>query len=200
MIERARRTVVVCALASLALLALATGAGCRDNSRFASHGDRFEGTVVKGSFVRSGVAEDVRMCITLETDHLQDTPGTISSSDGRFTRTPLRPIPQIWHDPLSTLTFGDGRLQNLVYAAAPTVLADAGSGDAGDGSTGGDLRTAAAEAQDVLVVISLMQSDQIEVRLVRGAPQPGAATPPPGVAAPLFGVFTLEKQAGPCAF
>jgi hypothetical protein len=147
------------------------GVACRDNARFSSRGDRFQGPVVKGSFVRAGFGEDVLMCLTLDTDHLQDTPGTISTSDGRLKSVPLRPIPQIWHDPLSTLSFGDGRLQNLVYAAASN------------------------DAQDVMVVVSLMQSDNIEVRLVRGAPQEDGGT---GNA--VFGVFNLEKQMGPCGF
>lgn len=156
---------------------------CRDDSRFSSRGDRFEGSVVKGSFVRSGVAEDVKMCLSLDTDRLQDAPGFITTSDGRFRQAPLRPIPQIWHDPLSTLDFGDGRVQNLVYAASPLP------NDAG-----------AAETQDVMVILSLMQSDHIEVRLLRGAPQGDAGPPPPGTASALFGVFNLNREKGPCAF
>lgn len=155
---------------SLLLCTLALGA-CRDNARFSSQGGRFEGPIAKGSFVRAGIPEGVSMCLTLDTDHLQDTPGTVSTSDGRFRGAPLRPIPQIWHDPLSTLSFGDGRIQNLVYAAAPD------------------------DAQDVMVVVSLMQSDAIEVRLLRGAPGGDGGTTPA-----LFGVFTLEKQDGPCTF
>ena len=157
--------------------------GCRDTSRFSSRGDRFQGDVVKGSFVRSGMGEHVSMCLTLDTDHLQDAPGTITTSDGRFRATALRPIPQIWHDPLSMLSFGDGRVQNLVYAAAPLP------GEAG-----------AEEAQDVMVVVSLMQTDHVEVRLLRGAPQTDAGLPPPGTASALFGVFNLDRQPGPCAF
>jgi hypothetical protein len=157
--------------------------GCRDTTRFSSRGDRFEGSVVKGSFVRSGVGEEVKMCLTLDTDRLQDAPGFITTSDGRFRQAPLRPIPQIWHDPLSTLNFGDGRVQNLVYAASPL------SNDAGE-----------AEAQDVMVIVSLMQSDHIEVRVLRGAPQSDAGPPPLGTASALFGVFNLDRQPGPCAF
>lgn len=142
-------------------------AGCRDPSRFSSHGDRFEGPVVAGSFVRAGLGPDVTMCLTIDSDHLQDGPGTISTSDGRLRAAPLRPIPQIWHDPLSTLSFGEGREQNLVYAAAP------------------------ADAQDLMVVVSLMQEDAIEVRLLRGAPPADAA---------VFGVFTLRRLSGPCAY
>lgn len=177
----ARSTMLV--LSSMAALTAAGAVACRDISRFASKGDRFEGSVVKASFVRSGVADDVRMCLKLDTDHLQDAPGTITTSDGRFRDTALRPIPQIWHDPLSTLSFGDGRVQNLVYAASPSP------GEAG-----------AAEAQDVIVVVSLMQSDHVEVRLLRGAPQTDAGPPPPGVGGALFAVFNLDRQPGPCAF
>jgi hypothetical protein len=146
-------------------------AACRDNSRFSSRGDRFQGPVVTGSFVRAGFAENVQMCITLDTDHLQDAPGTISTSDGRLKSVAMRPIPQIWHDPLSTLSFGAGRTQNLVYAAS------------------------ASDAQDLMVVVSLMQSDNVEVRLLRGAPEADG-----GPGSSVFGVFNLEKQTGPCAF
>lgn len=139
--------------------------------------------MVNGSFVRSGVIQDAKMCLTLDTDHLQDAPGVLTTSDGRFRNTQLRPIPQIWHDPLSTLSFGDGRVQNLVYAAAPLP------NDAGE-----------AEAQDVIVIVSLMQSDHVEVRLLRGAPQEDAGAPPAGTASALFGVFNLDRRPGPCAF
>lgn len=149
-------------------------------SRFSSKGDHFEGTVVTGSFVRSGIVPGSRMCLTLDTDRLQDAPGLVTTSDGRFERAPLRPIPQIWHDPLSTLSFGEGRLQNLIYAATP-------NGDAG-------------VAADILVVVSLMQSDSIEVRLLRGAPtaDAGASGAPGGDA--LFGLYNLDRQRGACAF
>jgi len=148
-------------------------AACRDVSRFSSRGDRFEGSVVTGSFVRAGVGPDVKMCLTLDTDRLQDAPGAISSSDGRFKATPLRPIPQIWHDPLSTLRFGDGRLQNLVYVAEP------------------------AGEVDVLVVLSLMQSEHVEVRVLRSAPRTDAGSSEPPA---LFAIFDLERQGGPCSF
>jgi hypothetical protein len=166
---------------ALALGALALAApllaGCRDVSRFSTRDGVFEGQVVQGSFVRTGnIAEDVRMCLTFDADHLQDGPGVLTTSDGRFTATPLRPIPQIWHDPLSQLGFGDGRVQNLVYAAAPN-----------------------GESGDALVVVSLMQSGRVEVRLLRGAPAADAAAPPPPSGAPLFGVFTLERRHEPCS-
>jgi len=175
-------------LVALSALSLVT-AGCRDLSRFSTGGDRFEGAVVAGDFVRSGVDVGTRMCLTLDTDHLQDTPGTLSSDDGRFAATPLRTIPQIWQDPLSTLAFGEGREKNLVYVASPT---NADGGDPGD----------------LFVVVSLMTSGGVEVRLLRGAPPAGSASVDAGgdagtstAAAPnVFAVFTLGREPGPCDF
>jgi len=74
------------------------------------------------------------------------------------------------------MSFGDGRIQNLVYVATPN-----------------------GENADVMVVLSLMQSGGIEVRVLRGAPQGDAAAAPIGQAPPLFGLFTLEKRHVPCA-
>jgi hypothetical protein len=171
------------ALAALSIMVLATA--CRDNSKFSTtHGDRYEGLVVTGDFVRAGIATNTNMCVSLDANHLQDAPGTLSTSDGRFKAAALRPIPQIWHDPLSTLQFGDDtRVENLVYAATPLI---------GDGGT--------AEAQDVFVVVSLVEERHIEIRLLRGAPQTDAGPPPVGVASTMFGVFHLERQQGPCSF
>ncbi len=169
-------------LMRLAVLGLAAVvpclASCRDLSGFSTtDGDRYENKVVSASFVLSGLQPDTSLCLTLDTDHLQDTPGAISTDDGMFRKTPLRPIPQIWHDPLSTLSFGEGRLKNLVYVATPS---------------GGD---------DVFVVVSLMQSGNIEVRLLRGAPSlPTDGGPAPGTGANLFAVFDLPRKEGPCSY
>lgn len=165
-------------------LGLAVTMGCRDVRRYSSYGDHYEGQIVKGSFVRAGVPEDAKMCLVLDAEHLQDGPGTLSTSDGRFHATPLRPIPQIWHDPLSTLSFGDGRRQNLVYVATPLATASPTAGD----------------TQDVMVFLSLMTEGGVEVRLLRGAPQADAGAPGAAAAPPLFGVFPLDRSEGACTF
>jgi hypothetical protein len=172
--------------AMAALLAVAPAImGCRDVSRFSSKaGDHFEGDVVKGSFVRAGLGDDAKMCLLLDAGHLQDAPGTFSTSDGRFKDALLRPIPQIWHDPLSTMTFGSGRSQNLVYVASPSASADA----------------APNETQDVMVFVSLMDEGGLEVRLVRGAPGTDAGATATATASPMFGVFTLDRRDGACSF
>jgi hypothetical protein len=166
-------------------LALCIGIGCvacRDLSSFTTGGDRYEGAVVQGDFVRAGVGPLTSLCLTLDTDRLQDAPGAISTDDGRFHAVPLRSIPQIWHDPLSTLSFGDGRLRNLVYAAQTSSPVGGVSGD-------------------VLVVVSLMESGDVEVRLVRGAPGV-AAQGDSGAASDgnVFAVFDLTRQQGPCSY
>lgn len=160
---------------ALFVVTFAAIAGCRDVARFSTRGDHFEGTVTRGNFVRAGIVDDATMCLSLDTDRLQDAPGALTTSDGRFRGAPLRPIPQIWHDPLSTLSFGDGRIQNLLYVATPTD-----------------------EGQDVMVVVSLLQSDGVEVRLLRGAPAESDGGAPRAPQGPLFGVFNLDRRPGAC--
>ena len=142
--------------------------GCHDVTRFSS--DHYEGTVVAASFVRSGVEPATRLCLSLDANKLQEGPGTMSSTDGRFQSTPLRPIAPVWRDPLSTLSFGEDREMNLLYLAQDARL----------------------EGRDALVVISLMKAGGVEVRLLGGALT--SSTPP------VFAVFPMEKASGPCSF
>jgi hypothetical protein len=163
-------------------------AACRDISGFSTRGDRFEGAVIDGDFVRTGVDAGTTLCLTLDTDRLEDGPGNLWTSDGRFAMAPLRPIPQLWHDPLSTLSFGEGRLRNLVYVVSATT-------PYGDG-----------DGNDVFAVVSLMQAGGVEVRLLRGAPggltvAPDASDAGASGSSPIenvFAVFTLSRQPGPC--
>lgn len=167
------------AVASLLLLPLA--AGCHDLSSYSTDSSaQYVGCVVPASFVLAGVSPTTELCLKLDGSHLEDAPGTVSSSDGRFQSTPLRPIPQIWSDPLSTFTFGDGHTKDLLYMATPRV--DAGA------------------AGDITVVVSLMVGRSVEVRLLRGAPPVvsfDGATPTP--ASNIFAVFPLTLQQGGCA-
>lgn len=164
----------------LGVAAAAAAMGCRDVRNFSTGaGHHYEGTVVAGNFVRTGVADATKACVALDADHLQDAPGTLSTSDGRFVNAALRPIPQIWHDPLSTLQFGEGRAQNLLYVVSPQPTDAAG----GDGC-------------DVTVIVSLMDDGNLELRLLRGAPADAA---PPALS-PIFGVFALDKRDGACSF
>jgi hypothetical protein len=144
-------------------------------TRFSTSGDHYGGTVVAGDFVRAGVDSGTTLCLELDASLLQAGPGTITTSDGRFRAAPLRPIPQVWHDPLSTMSFGDGRLQNLLYVASPEPDID--------------------PLGDVFVVVSLMQSGSVEVRLLRSAPPLDAGASSPYV----FAVFPLSRSSGSCS-
>ncbi len=160
------------------LAVVAATSACRDLSGFSTtDGDRYENAVIDAGFVLAGLHPNTTLCLTIDTDHLQDAPGAISTDDGLFHKVPLRPIPQLWHDPLSTFSFGEGRLKNLLYVAT------ASTGD------------------DVFVVVSLMQSGDVEVRLLRGAPSlpadGGLATTSGGN---LFAVFDLGRKSGPCSY
>jgi hypothetical protein len=177
-----RRAVPSLAVAAAAAMGALGAPGCRDLSGFTtSPGESYQGAVVAGDFVRAGIPAGTRLCLTLDADHLQDGPGALSTDDGRFHLVPLRPIPQIWNDPLSTLTFGEGRLKNLVYVVRATTSFGDGNGD------------------DVFAVVSLMQSGDVEVRLLRSAPPvAGADAGPAG--GNVFAVFDLSREKGACAF
>ncbi|HEV3194301.1 MAG TPA: hypothetical protein VGY54_27555 [Polyangiaceae bacterium] len=172
----------------VAVAALLACAACRDLSDFTTGGGSYQGDVVRGDFVRTGISAETKLCLTLDADHLQDSPGSLSTNDGRFHAAALRPIPQLWHDPLSTLSFGEGRLKNLLYAVAA-------SSPVGDTNGG-----------DVLAVVSLMQSGDIEVRLLRSAPAVdadagSASSGANGVPANnIFAVFILRRQKEPCSY
>lgn len=157
----------------LALAAAFALSACKDVSSFDTHDDHYEGTVVASDFVRAGVDPGTRLCLTLNTDRLEQSPGVITSSDHRFNGTALRPIPQAFHDPISTLAFGDGRARNLLYVAS-------------------------AAGGDVTVIVSLMQGGDVEVRTLRGAP--GGAIDAGSTAENVFGVFELTRTRGTCTF
>lgn len=135
---------------ALACAALSMALACRDLARFDSADNHYEGAVVPAEFVRVGVASDARMCLTLDTNRLEEAPGTLTTSDARFVRAPLQPIAQVQHDALATLTFGAGRTKNLMFSAQSGQ-------DAGP---------------PLLVIVSLMDSGGIEVRFL--APATGA--------------------------
>jgi hypothetical protein len=168
-------------LAALALVAAV--AACRDLSGFDSGSGSFQGAVIDAPFVLAGIdGGSTNMCITLDTSHLQDSPGHLSTSDGRFHAAPLRSIPQIWQDPLSTLQFGEGRVKNMMYMVRATAPFTDGQGG------------------DVLAVVSLMQSGDVEVRLVRGAPDVGADGGTTSSMQNVFGIFDLTKQSSACSY
>lgn len=168
---------------ALAVTSLGSLASCRELDQFTTNGDHFEGTIVAADFVRTGIAPGTTMCLSFDAAQIQASPGSLSTSDGTFQQAPMRPLPQLQNDPLSLYTFGEGRIKNLVYAAHASV-ADGGAG----------------VVPDPLLFVSLLQNDDIELRVVRSAPELGDAAPPPGAGAPVFALFPLSRKPGPCTY
>lgn len=91
-----------------------------------------------------------------------------------FDNSALRAIPELDHDPLSTLEFGDGRDYNFFAWADSTCQGT------------------------MLAVVSLMRNDDIEVRILKPATLPAAdarAANRPG-----FALFTLSRRDEGCGF
>src|SRR5262249_8387548 len=123
-----------------------------------------------------------KLRMTFDADRLDSAPGELSTSNALFLGAPMRPIAQLFHDPLLMLQFGEGRDKNLMYMVDPN-----------DPSA----------APTVTVVLSLLHSEAAEVRLIRGpAASPKTSDAPnPADRVPLFGVFApLIRQEGQCSF
>jgi hypothetical protein len=157
--------------------------GCADNARWSTAaGESYCGEVTSATFVRAGIPEGTKMRVELDAERLQSAPGRIWTtpfvSGERLSGAELRVIPQVLHDPLSTLNFGEGRVKNaLAIADVPTI-------------------EPGRSATQATVIVSLLQSGDVEIRLIRGA-SPGTA-PGPEAAGQLFGVFRLKREKGDC--
>jgi hypothetical protein len=91
-----------------------------------------------------------------------------------FEAAPLRTIPALDHDPLSTLDFGSGRDYSFFSWVDSTCQ------------------------QTMLAVVSLMRNEDVEVRLFKPA-----ALPPPSAGPELqpgFGLFELHRRDEGCTF
>jgi len=167
---------------ALPMFALLGAAGCRDISRFSTlPGESYCGSIVDAPFVRRGLSAAMRMRLRFDADRVSIAPGTLSTNDGLLKEAPMRPLPELAHDPLLTFSFGEGRDRNFLFAVEPT--------DAAAGPT-------------INAVLSLMHTGDAEVRLFRGAPPADPSiVPPTADGVPLFGVFApLRRETGECSF
>jgi hypothetical protein len=136
-------------------------------------------------FVRENQPPNLRLSLELDTDQLTSRPGTITSDDGAeanglcaaqalplFNQAELHPISELFHDPLSTLEFGEGRDHNFFAWVDSTCKGT------------------------LLALVSLMKNEKVEIRLFKPA-----ATPTPSTARedkPGFALFHLNYQKHPC--
>jgi hypothetical protein len=157
-------------------------AACTDVGSFSTEvGECYRGIVVDASFVRAGFEPGAKLSLTLNTDALADgrgTAGVLWTSDGIFDDANISQMEQLAHDSLSLFQFPQGRIRNyLLYVTA-------------------------SDGAPATVVISLMENEEVEVRVMRpkvdlcedGDEECDDTDFPPA----LFGVFRLSREAG-CA-
>lgn len=173
------------------LLALAASplAACRNLDSFDSKpGEAYCGAItVQPAFSEGFVPRDqppnLEIALTLDTSQLSTVPGKLHSSDSKnglcpgqplFDGADLRAIPEVEHDALSALTFGEGHEHDFFAWVDSTCQGT------------------------LLAVVSLLKNNQVEVRLFKPAHTPAPNAPP--AAKPGFAVFHLEAQKGGCGF
>ena len=169
-------------LAALTLAALPL-VGCKDVASYSTAaGQSYCGSIVQGQFVRTGLGPDVQLRMTFDADHVTTSPGEITTSDGLLKGAPLHAVPPMFADPVSMMQFGEGRRRSYLFVAEPSTT------DYG---------------QRVNVIVSLMDTGDVEARLLRWGPnttpgRPGGARDPGDDM--VFGVFPLTRQSGSCGF
>lgn len=131
------------------------------------------------SFIRRGFAVGTKMVISFSPEthecDSQDAPedwvGVISSSDGALDCQYFSSIDPLQHDLLSLYEFpGRERLRNDIYTFRPS-----------DGPLA---------SRDVMVFVSYLESEQVELRLIAGSGDEAAGD--------YFGLFFMQKNSGSC--
>jgi hypothetical protein len=156
---------------------LLAGAACSDLDRFDNgDGSAYCGQIIDGTFVREGFDRQLGLELRLDISRLQSVPGELTTFDEDsgecqpeplFSRASLR-VPQAsLADALSTLQLDDNREHNIVAWVQSNCRGA------------------------MLAVVSLMKSDDVEVRLLA----PPVGNEPEGS----FGVFHLTRHNG-CSF
>ncbi len=182
-------SLVRCLLPGLA--ALAGTASCRNLDGFDTQpGEAYCGSLIsqpafQDGFLPAGSRPTLELALTLDTSKLTSEPGILRSNDGStglcakstgslFQDAPLRAIPEVDHDVLSSLSFGEGHEHDFFAWV--------------DSSCQGTL----------LAVVSLMKNDQVEMRLFKPARLPPPQATPDQK--PGFAVFHFDVQKHGCGF
>jgi hypothetical protein len=178
---------------SLALAALAS-LSCRSLDRFdTKEGQAFCGSLVAAPSFHDGFvvdgqpAAELKMKITNvdttqingSSDNRMAVVAYLSSNDGKyglcapsgqalFEHSPIRTIPPLDHDALSTLTFGEGHDEDFFAYTDSTCQGT------------------------MVAVVSLLRKGDIELRLFKPAPPPDAAAP--ADKRPGFALFYLSRN------
>ena len=174
------------ALGAGVLLCAALTSSCRDLDGFDSKpGQAYCGAIGLGIFHDGFVADNMpsttlQLALTLDMSKLSSLPGQLSSNDPLgmcgtadapqvlFANAPVRAIPEVDNDVLSSLTFGEGHEHDFFAWVDSTCQGT------------------------MLAVVSLMKNNQVELRLFKPAPMP----PPraPVAQRPGFALFHLYPK------
>jgi hypothetical protein len=175
----------------LAFAALLPAVGCRNLDSFDTRGsDAYCGALLsqpdfQDGFLPEGSKPDLELSLKLDTSKLTSEPGILRSNDALtglcastvgalFQDAPLRAIPEVDHDVLSALSFGEGHEHDFFAWV--------------DSSCQGTM----------LAVVSLMKNQQVEIRLFKPARLPPLNAKPDQK--PGFAVFHFEVQKDGCGF
>ncbi len=162
------------ACGALAALALS---GCHNLDTYdTKDGEAYCGTIAgapfQTGFLLDNEPPDLALALTLNTSKLTSEPGFLSSNtvgicgdQPLFQDAPLRPIPEVDRDAISTLTFGEGHEHDFFVWV--------------DSSCQGTM----------LAVVSLLKNNQVEMRLFKPARLLPDAT---STQRPGFAVFHLQ--------
>lgn len=157
---------------------------CKDLERYDTQGgEAYCGNIVGAEFIRTptrlgGFSQELRVRVTFDSSSLNSSPGTLSSNDTSgpcapeptFNAAPFIPIQELSSDPLSQLSFGDGRDYNFIAWVESSCRGP------------------------VMAVVSLMNDQQLELRLLRAPEQT------PEGQRPSFALFRTERSQGSCGF
>ena len=174
-------------------LCLAFGlTGCDDLSKYQlSDSEAYCGSMVSAplfhaGFVAEGSPPSLRLRLHLDIDKLTTEPGNLTSDDANrglckdqggalFDSARLRAIPEVLHDPISTLSFGEGREHSFFAYVDSTCQGT------------------------MLAVLSLMKNREVEVRLFKPMPETAAESPASEQAG--YALFYLKpRDADNCGF
>jgi hypothetical protein len=175
----------------IALAALLATVGCRNLDDFDTKpGQAYCGSLIaeplfQDGFLPNGARPTLELALTLDTSKLTSEPGIVRSNDASnglcaattgalFQDAPLRAIPQVDHDVLSALTFGEGHEHDFFAWL--------------DSSCQGTM----------VAVVSLIKNDQVEMRLFKPARLPPLDAP--ADQQPGYAVFHFERQDQGCGF
>ena len=173
----------------LTLLAACSALGCHNLDGFDTKpGEEYCAHILRqpkfqDGFLPAGHPPDLELGLTLNTDKLTSEPGHLRSNDAGtglcgaqplFQEAPLRAIPEVDHDVLSGLSFGEGHEHDFFVWVDSTCQGT------------------------MLGVVSLMKNDQVELRLFKPAHKPVPNAPPDQT--PGFAVFHFDVEKGGCDF